>query len=344
MLIQHRRRLHEIPELDRALPKTTAYVKSVLEKLPCEIITLEQGALCAYFDLGKSKTVAFRADMDALPITEATNAPYASKHEGRMHACGHDAHMAILLALAENLQGAKSNVLLIFQPSEETTGGAKAICQSGILEKYHVKAVYALHLWPDAPKHEVSASVRGMMARSSEVTVEFFGKSAHIAKSEQGEDAIFAAAEFLLAAKKLEFSGVLGFGKLQGGSVRNAVGDYARLEGSLRCHDDAVFADVVAKLHELLPPNTKLHVSKGYPPMENDAALLEQAKKLYPIGRAEPSYLTDDFSEFLRAVPGIYFRLGLGGGALHTPNFDFNEDVLQTGLNLFRALLTEETA
>ena len=344
MLIQHRRCLHEIPELDRTLPKTTAYIKSVLEKLPCEIFAPTQGALCAYFDLGKDETVAFRADMDALPIAEATNAPYASGHEGIMHACGHDAHMAIVLTLAENLQDAKRNVLLIFQPAEETTGGAKAICQSGVLEKYGVKRIYALHLWPESPKHEVSASVRGMMARSSEVTVEFFGKSAHIAKSEQGVDALLAAAQFLLVAKKLEFPGILGFGKMQGGSVRNAVGDYARLEGSLRCHDDAVFADVVSQLRALLPPNAKLHVSEGYPPMENDAVLLEQAKKLYPIEPATPSFLTDDFSEFLRRVPGIYFRLGLGGGALHTPNFDFDEKVLQTGVDLFRALLTEESA
>lgn len=343
MLIQHRRCLHEIPELDKALPKTTAYVKSVLEKLPCEIFAPAEGALCAYFDLGKRETIAFRADMDALPITEETNAPYASIHPGIMHACGHDAHMAIVLALAENLQGAKSNVLLIFQPAEETTGGAKAICQSGVLEKYNVTRIYALHLWPDAPKHSVSASCRGMMARSSEVTVEFFGKSAHIAKSGQGDDAVLAAAEFLLTAKKLEFSGVLGFGKMQGGTVRNAVSDYARLEGSLRCHDDAVFADVLARLRGLLPASAVLSVSEGYPPMENDAALLEQAKKLYPIEPADASFLTDDFSEFLRVVPGVYFRLGLGGGALHTPNFDFDEAVLQTGFQLLRTLLTEET-
>lgn len=342
MLRQYRRELHKIPELDACLPKTTEYLKSVLSDLPCEIFSPTEGSLCAYFDLGKSETIAFRADMDALPITETTGADYASLHEGRMHACGHDAHMALLLALAQDLSGATRNVLLIFQPSEETTGGAKAICQSGILEKYRVRRIYALHLWPQAQKHSVSASCSGMMARSSEVTVEFFGKSAHIAKAEQGTDALAAAAEFVLKTKKLVFPGVLGFGKLQSGSVRNAVSDYSRLEGSLRCHDDSVFRAVVEKLRELLPETAKLTVSEGYPPMRNDAKLLSQARQLIDVQEADLSYLTDDFSEFLRCVPGVYFRLGIGGGALHTPNFDFDEEVLKTGLRLWRTLLREE--
>lgn len=342
MLTTYRRALHRIPELDRALPETTDYLKKSLSDLPCEVFSPCEGALCAYFDLGKAKTVAFRADMDALPITEATAAPYASVHEGKMHACGHDAHMAILLGLAHRLDGAKANVLLIFQPAEETTGGARDICESGVLERCRVSEIYALHLWPELEKHAVAASERGMMARSSEVTVEFFGKSAHIARSEQGHDALLDAANFLVAAKTFEENCVLGFGRLIGGQARNAVCDHAVLEGTLRCHDDGIFDAVVEKLRLLLPPTAKLSVSRGYPPMENDAALLSRAKTLLPIRPAEPSYLTDDFSEFLRRVPGVYFRLGIGGGALHTADFDFDEAVLQTGLSLFRTILTED--
>ncbi len=342
MLKEYRRQLHRIPEPDRALPKTTAYLRSVLSRLPCELFSPCEGALCAYFDLKKKKTAAFRADMDALPIREQTQAPYASEHDGFMHACGHDAHMAILLGLAHELSESKYNVLLIFQPAEETTGGAKAICDSGVLKTYGVSEIYALHLWPQAKKHSVCASVSGMMARSSEVTVEFFGKSAHIAEQSEGEDALLAAAKFVLDAKKLDFSGVLGFGRLESGTVRNAVSDHSRLEGSLRCHNDLDFDRVVASLHALLPAQAKLHVSQGYPPMENDAALLEKARRLWPVEPADPSFLTDDFSEFLRYVPGVYFRLGLGGGALHTATFDFDETVLETGVNLFRALLMEE--
>lgn len=342
MLIQYRRALHRIPELDRELPKTTQYLQNILKELDCRVFSPCQGALCAYFDLGKAETVAFRADMDALPMQETTGADYASLHEGRMHACGHDAHMAILLALAHKLDGAKRNVLLIFQPAEETTGGAKAICDSGVLKEYGVRRIYALHLWPGLEKHAIAASERGMMARSSEVTVEFFGKSAHIARAEEGVDALLEAAGFLLQTQGLEYPCVLGFGRLHGGTARNAVCDYARLEGTLRCHDDAVFETVVKQLRTLLPQTAKLHISTGYPPMENDAQLLREARTLLPLHEAEPSYLTDDFSEYLRCVPGVYFRLGIGEGTLHTPSFDFDEAVLQTGLDLLRSLLTEE--
>jgi len=341
MLQTYRRQLHQIPELDRDLPKTTAYLRSVLQTTGAELFTPCEGALCAYFDLGKAQTTAFRADMDALPLQEQTGASYASAHNGRMHACGHDGHMAILLALSQNLSKSKYNVLLIFQPAEETSGGATAICQSRVLEKYHVARIYALHLWPGLEKHTIAASERGMMARSSEVTVEFFGKSVHIAKANEGKDALLAAADFATRAKKLEFDGILGFGRLQSGRVRNALSDHSVLEGTLRCHDDAVFADICEKLRDL-DPEAKVHISEGYPPIHNDPQLLAQAKSLFPIVEAEPSYLTDDFSEFLRVVPGIYFRLGIGDGTLHSPQFDFDEEVLQTGLKLFTALLTEE--
>lgn len=343
MLRSYRRALHRIPELDRVLPETTDFLKKALSNLPCEVFSPCTGALCAYFDLGKARTIAFRADMDALPITEATGAPYASEHEGAMHACGHDAHMAILLGLAHRLDGARSNVLLIFQPAEETSGGAREICESGVLDKYRVSEIYALHLWPELEKHAVAAAERGMMARSSEVTVEFFGTSAHIARAEQGHDALLDAANFLVAAKKTEERCVLGFGRLSGGQARNAVCDHAVLEGTLRCHDDEIFENTVKKLEKLLPPTAKMSISRGYPPMENDPVLLSRAKALLPIRAAEPSYLTDDFSEFLRRIPGVYFRLGIGGGTLHTPNFDFDEAVLQTGLSLFRTILTEES-
>ncbi len=343
MLTEYRRQLHRIPELDRSLPKTEAFLREVLGESPCELMRPCEGSLCAYFDLKKEKTVAFRADMDALPIREETGAPYASVHDGIMHACGHDAHMAILLALARNLTASKHNVLLIFQPAEETTGGAKAICESGILEKYNVAAVYALHLWPQAEKCSISASARGMMARSSEVTVEFFGKSAHIAKPTEGDDALLKAAKFALDAKKLDFSGILGFGRMESGTVRNAVSDYARLEGSLRCHDDEEFLRTVGALKQLLPQGAKIHFSEGYPPMVNDDALLEKVKKVLPVQPAPPSFLTDDFSEFLRRVPGIYFRLGIGGGAMHSADFDFDDEtVLPCGVELFRVLLEVE--
>ena len=154
-VIDHRRALHRIPELDNQLPETSAYVRSVLEPLGCAISSPIPGSVCAFFDAGKLETVAFRVDMDALPVTEATGLPCASVHSGKMHACGHDGHTAMALALAEyvsvHIPELPRNVLFLFQPAEETTGGARGLCESGILEAHRVTRVFGLHLWPGLP-------------------------------------------------------------------------------------------------------------------------------------------------------------------------------------------------
>ena len=150
-IITDRRELHKIPELDRDLPKTMAYLRAALEPLCCKLLTPTPGSLSAWFDFGAKEAIAFRSDADALPITEHSRAAYCSVHPGRMHACGHDGHMAILLELARRLERIESlryNVLLIFQCAEETTGGAKDICDTGIFKKRKVKAIFGLHIWP----------------------------------------------------------------------------------------------------------------------------------------------------------------------------------------------------
>ena len=132
-----RRALHQIPELELTLPKTMAYLAAVLEGLNCRVFSPMESALCAWFDFGRESAIAFRADCDALPIQEANDVPYASRHPGRMHACGHDGHMAILLELARRLSEKKDlphNVLLLFQPGEESPGGGKLLCDTGVLE------------------------------------------------------------------------------------------------------------------------------------------------------------------------------------------------------------------
>jgi hippurate hydrolase len=183
-IIHDRRALHRIPELDRDLPKTLSYLQSGLEKLNCRVFSPMPGALCAYFDFGAKDAIAFRSDADALPIRENTGAEFASAHPGRMHACGHDGHMAILLELARRLNEKEKlphNVLLVFQPAEETTGGAKELCATGVFKEYHVKAIFGLHLWPGLTAGEIFSRRQEMMSRSCEVKVEILGKSAHIA-------------------------------------------------------------------------------------------------------------------------------------------------------------------
>ena len=345
---EHRRALHRIPEIGWETHKTAAYLESVLQGLPCQVFSPLNGAVCAFFDFHRESTVAFRADMDALPIGEETGASYASCHEGRMHACGHDGHMAIVLGLAEYLATAENldkNVLLIFQPAEETTGGAKPLCDTGLLEKYQVESIYGLHLWPALPKGSVTA---GQMARSCEFTVEITGKSAHIAHWRQGRDALFTAAQLLQRFYALaeDKPCILRFGKMAGGEVRNAVSDRTVLEGSLRCFDDDLFASLQEKLAEIADVlsvesgcEIRLSYSHGYPPIKNDEALLQRARERFPIENAEPSFTTEDFSYYQRCLTGVFFWLGTGGEPLHSSRFDFDEDLLQRGLDLFKSLL-----
>ena len=164
-VVAHRRALHRIPELSDQLPETAAYVRSVLAPLSCTVTTPIPSAICAFFDAGKPETVAFRADMDALPVTERTGLPYASIYPGRMHACGHDGHMSMALALAEHVSARLSelprNVLFLFQPAEETFGGASPLCATGILEQHHVQRVFGLHLWPGLPAGAVYTRAQG---------------------------------------------------------------------------------------------------------------------------------------------------------------------------------------
>lgn len=352
MLSEDRRALHQIPEVDRCLPKTAAYLRRRLSSLPCALLSPWESAVCAYFDLGKSETVAFRSDMDALPVTEETGLAFASRHPGLMHACGHDGHMAIALALAEFVAAhpkvAARNVLVIFQPAEETTGGAGPICETGLLEQYRVTRVYGLHLWPELPRGVVASRAGGMMARSCELTAELQGKSVHLARYPKGRDALYAAmvlTERLYALAQGKAC-LLRFGRMESGTARNALSAHSRLEGSLRCFDDDLFHALweqilacAAAVEAETGCTVAVRRSQGYPPVTNDAALLAAARAGFPVAEAEPTYITEDFSHYQRRTPGVFFLLGTGGGVLHSPRFDFDESVLETGLALFRSLL-----
>ncbi len=351
-----RHALHRIPELDRQLTKTLAYLRSSLEKLDCQVFSPMEGALCAWFDFGREEAIAFRADADALPIAEKTGAPYASTHPGAMHACGHDGHMAILLELARRLSRKEAlphNVLLVFQPAEETTGGAKDLCETGVFREYKVKAIFGLHLWPGLEAGTIASRKNELMARSCEVTVDIFGKSAHIAKAAEGIDALEAAAYLYLRALALERSlpeGVfrlLKFGKFQSGTVRNALSAHTHMEGSLRAFQDEVF-DSLAEGLETIGRETeakfgctvRIHKNSGYPAVMNPEDLYDRVRGCVEFQELEgPSMTAEDFSWYQRYLPGMFFFLGLGDApALHADTFDFDESILLKGAELFEAL------
>ena len=351
-----RHALHRIPELELTLPKTQAYLKETLSHLRCSLFSPTEYSLCAWFDFGAKRAIAFRADMDALPIEEKTGAPYASTHPGKMHACGHDGHMAILLELARRLERKKTlphNVLLIFQPGEESPGGAKAICDTGLLQNHNVRAVFGLHLWPGLTPGTVFSRKMELMARSSEVNVDVYGKSSHIAKASQGIDALMAGAEFYTRAMEMERSlpaGVfrlLKFGKFQSGTVRNALSAHTHMEGSLRAFQDEIFEGMVqslrtigAEVAEKYGCGLDISIAEGYPAVINPEALYDAVQACAPFeALEEPCMTSEDFSCYQRTVPGMFFFLGLGDTpALHADTFDFDESILLKGADFFEKL------
>jgi hippurate hydrolase len=358
-IIQDRRALHRIPELELNLPKTMAYLKNALTGLNCTVFSPMESSLCAFFDFGADQTIAFRADCDALPITEKAQLPYASTHPGCMHACGHDGHMAILLELARRLNGKKSlthNVLLIFQPGEESPGGAQPLCETGILEKYRVIAIFGLHLWPGLEAGVVHSRENELMSRSCEVNVDIYGKSAHIAKAKEGLDAVMAGCEFYRRAIQMERAlpegifRLLKFGKFHSGTARNALSDHTHMEGSLRAFQDEVFEGLREGLYRIAGDieaetgcTVKISMSGGYPAILNPADICRRVQQVAPFAQLpEPSMTSEDFSWYQKRVPGMFFFLGLGDvPALHTDNFNFDESILAKGADFFEKLAEE---
>ena len=355
-ILEDRRALHRIPELEKNLPKTMAYIRSVLSGLPCRVFSPMEGCVAAFFDFGRQEAIAFRADADALPIQEKTGAPYASIHPGCMHACGHDGHMAILLELARRLsrkQALPHNVLLVFQPAEETTGGARDLCDTGIFERYGVKAIFGLHLWPGIPAGVIASRKGELMARASEVNVDIYGKSSHIAKAAEGVDALEAGMYFYSRCLALERAlppsvfRLLKFGKLQSGTVRNALSAHTHMEGSLRAFQDEIFdslregiLEIARETEERFSCRAQVHFSDGYPAVMNPPQLYDRVKEKLSFRELEAPYMTaEDFSWYQKRLPGMFFFLGLGDTpALHADNFDFDESLMEKGADFFEAL------
>ena len=355
-IVADRRALHRIPELDRSLDRTMAYLREALSPLKCALSAPIPGCLCAFFDNGMPRTLAFRSDADALPVQEETGLSFASGIPGRMHACGHDGHMAMLLELARRLDGAMAdyNFLLIFQPAEETTGGARDVCESGILRKCNVEAVFGMHLWPGLPSGQIASRAGEMMSRSCEVTAEIEGRASHIARAEEGLDALRAGVDLARRAEAIEAAWpenifrLLRFGKMQSGSVRNAVSDHTRLEGTLRAFQDEVFFSMLESLRVACAEveatsgcRVRLTTSDGYPAVMNPPGLCARVRACGAdyAELARPVMITEDFSWYQRYLPGMFFFLGAGDSpALHSGTFNFDETILEAGADFWERL------
>lgn len=359
-MIAARRFLHTIPERAYDLPKTAAYIKEQLSKWRCTVTEIFPCAYGAFFDFGKEETVAFRADMDALPTEEKTGLPFASKHPGMMHACGHDGHMAMLLGLGawvNQQEFLPRNILLLFQPAEETGGGAKPICDSAILQKYHVTRCFGQHIWPEVPLGEIATRPGPMMSRVTEVDIEIVGKSAHVGKASLGLDAMDAACKVHQRAWELEKAmpvdvpRLLKFGALEAGTARNIVAGTAVLRGTIRAYEDHWFFHMLEALEKICWEvseetgcTVKMYHTEGYPAVWNHEELTERILKETDVRLLEtPSMISEDFSYYGKLVPSTFFFLGCGPTpALHMNDFTFPESVLETGCSLFKTLAAME--
>ncbi len=262
--------------------------------------------------------------------------------------------------MASNPDRLARSVLVVFQPAEETTGGARQVCQSGVFERLGVDRIFGFHLWPDLPSACVATRSGALLAASNETTVEFRGRASHIAKSRQGRDALLAACMFVPEAYRFmdersqEEPCLLKFGHMIAGEVRNQIAAYARVEGSLRtfsvemgrrCRDE--LPRIAQEVATEVGCTAETTFSEGYPPVVNDENVTSWAREvLSKVGIdvhdvPEPLLIAEDFSWYQQWLPGTFFLLGTGTGTpLHASTFDFDESILMRGVEVYRRLVT----
>ena len=361
-ILKYRRDLHQIPELDFDLPKTTAYVRSVLEKLPCEVFSPDGHAVCAWFDAGAHEAVAFRSDMDALPICEVSGVPFSSRHQGHMHACGHDGHMAMVLELAQYIASVKDrlkkNVLLVFQPAEEGVGGALPMIEDGILENPHVDAAFALHVEPLEKTGNIQVKDGSIMASPDDFKIVVHGVGGHASAPEKCVNPVTIGTAIITEFEKLNATVlkdkpcVMTVCYFNGGTCNNAIPQTAEIMGTARSLDNETREMLIELLDKTAHETAKKHgttidftFNKLFPPVVNNSEMNDvirnSAKKLTCINEVvtldKPAMAGDDFSYFGENVPSAYFKLGVGNvekGAvypIHSPKFIADEDALPIG-------------
>lgn len=332
---EHYRALHRLAEGGFCEFETKEYIIDVLEKTGCAIYEVGNTGVLAYFDFGKSSTSAFRAEMDALPITEKTGLLFSSKNAGYMHACGHDAHMAMLLAFSERLfksYDAPCNVLCVFQPAEEKRGGAESVVSSADFMRIAPRRIFAVHLHPKLEKGKFFSGSGAIYAGSSEVNVVFNGEQAHITENTK-TDALENAANFYIRVKRAAKNdgAFVRFGMFCAGTARNASPSSVELCGTMRYFSEferRTAADML--FHEATICGGEALVAEYAPPASNSKELF----RLSGCGSISERLLcADDFSVYGRVCPySLYMLLGTGDTPpLHSDKFAFDEDILRIG-------------
>lgn len=369
-LIQVRRHLHEIPELALHETQTHDYLLKVIkefnqdnleirvpEELPTAILVLVHGS-------APQRTISYRTDIDALPVTEQTGLPYASHHPGVMHACGHDIHMTVALGVLSYFSDhqPKDNLLFFFQPAEESDYGGKRAYEAGVFAgKWRPDEFYGLHDNPDLPAGAIGCRMGTLFAGTTEVNIDINGKGGHAAYPQDANDTVVAAASLIMQVQTIISrnidpiaSGVITLGKVRGGTIRNVIAGHTRIEGTIRGLTQKMIEHIDHRLQAVCDGvaasfglEVKLGLNQGgYWPVENNPELtrrfidyMQQAPDVNFIETA-PAMTGEDFGYLLAQFPGTMFWLGVEDDSqLHSATLTPNEDAIQKGVGAITGFL-----
>ncbi len=362
-IIDLRRTIHRRPELGFEEHATAALVERELDALGIEHRRVATtGIVARIAGASPGPVVALRADMDALPIGERTGLPFASESKGKMHACGHDAHTAMLLGAANVFAAMRSSlrgtIVLLFQPAEEGPGGALPMIEEGALDSPPVEAIAMLHVEPRLDVGTIGITPGSVNASTDELYITIRGKGGHGAYPHTAVDAIPASAALVLALQNVVAretdplaSAVVTIGTISGGYRNNVIADEVSLSGTLRSHDRAIREEMIDRVHRIVRGvgaaynvKAEVRIVRGYPPVINDSSLARRFAEYVRANSAivveEPAATMggEDFAYFAERVPGLLVRLGVrseSSGAvhpLHSAVFRLDEAALRVGV------------
>ena len=366
-----RQHLHSIPELSFDCPKTSAFIKARLEEIGVDAVhegIAQTGIVAIIEGQGAGPTIGLRADFDALPIEEETGVDYASTHPGKMHACGHDGHTAMLLGAAKYLAETRNfagRVALIFQPAEEAGGGGEVMVQEGIMDQFDIGEVYAIHNAPGKNFGKFHTRGGPIMAAADTFHIHVTGKGGHAARPYDSIDPVVAACAVVTALQTIVSRNhrpleqlVISTTQIHTGTTDNVIPEDAYINGTVRTFNEDVQAMVVARMEQIVAGTAaaygceaRLEFEFGYPPTVNDAGkagfaaqvAAEVAGDAGVDADVEPVMGAEDLSYMLEARPSAYLMLGQGDGAgVHHPKYNFNDEIAPIGASFFARLV--ETA
>jgi len=357
-----RQDLHAHPELQFDVHRTAGVVAGKLREFGCDEVVEgigRTGVVGVIHGKAEGRCVGLRADMDALPILEATGLPYASKEPGKMHACGHDGHTSMLLGAAKYLAETRNfagKVVVIFQPAEEGGGGGRVMCEEGMMARFGVDEVYGMHNWPSMPVGEFSIKPGPFFAGTAEFTITVKGQGGHAAKPHLAVDPTVAAAQMVIALQTIASRTVNPVEQIvvsvtsfvTASTAYNVIPPTVELRGTVRTLKDDVRDMAEARFAEIVEHTAKAHgceadldYNRNYPVMANSEVetgyAVAAAEKVSGTCHPAPVIMGgEDFSYMLNERPGAYILLGNGEGPdVHTPEYNFNDEAIPFGCSWF---------